>query len=321
MAVVHQVMRQRKAGRPHAGDQHPLAGGGERHWPGQVQRIPPCQQAVDLEAPGQVQHIFQRPRLGLRNIDRVLLLIDAGLHAIVADAMAGGRAHGIVDDDDGECRQRLSPRLGLVHLGNLFFQRAARQGHAEGAFLECTLARFSLGRLVAQAARAAVLALVMAPDAIVRLVERACQVGARIGERKTLPPPQMVRVQPVAREARAGVGHLVMHQMRIVELFRYPEQDASAVPGNTRRAEHRPGGITLREVEFGRLAGCILLPAQHMIGKGKFGQRLTESRCQFRRERRAVERRRLVRLQPLDCAPLHEVALHLIEGRQLRMFT
>src|SRR6185437_8863422 len=54
-----------------------------------IGRVPARQQRIDLEAPGQRQHVFQRARLDLRNVDWVLLLIDAGLHAIVADAMPG----------------------------------------------------------------------------------------------------------------------------------------------------------------------------------------------------------------------------------------
>ena len=76
--------------RPTTSTRLPLAG--LRQRPAQVERVPARQQRIDLEAPGQRQHVLQRAGLDLRDVDRVLLLVDARLHAVVADAVAGGGA-------------------------------------------------------------------------------------------------------------------------------------------------------------------------------------------------------------------------------------
>src|SRR5207302_11444012 len=92
-------------------------------------------------APGQLEDVLQRARLDLRDVHRLLLLEDAGFHAVVADAMPGRGRHRIVDDDHGERRERIALRLERVEFGDLFFQWAAGERHAERAFLEHHLAR------------------------------------------------------------------------------------------------------------------------------------------------------------------------------------
>ena len=120
VAVVHQMMRQGEPGRAEADDQHlaPAVGAGQRT--ADVQRIPARQQGIDLEAPGQRQHILQDGGLGLRNVDRLLLLVDAGLHAVVADAMAGRRHHRIVDGDRREGAQHMAGGAQRVHFAEIF---------------------------------------------------------------------------------------------------------------------------------------------------------------------------------------------------------
>ena len=103
VAVVHQVVRQREAGRSHADDERALGRRGARRRPAQVERVPAREQRIDLETPGQRQHVLQDPRFRLRNVDRVGLLIDARLHAVVADSVASTGDERIVDADD---RQR-----------------------------------------------------------------------------------------------------------------------------------------------------------------------------------------------------------------------
>ena len=66
-----------------------------------------------------------------------------------------------------------------MHLGDLLFERAAGEGHAEGALLEAAV-------LLLQALGAGILALVVAEDAVVRLVEGAGEIGAGIGQREAL---------------------------------------------------------------------------------------------------------------------------------------
>ena len=235
-----------------------------RHRPAQVERIPARQQRIDLEAPRQREHVLQDPRLRLRNVDGVGLLVDARLHAVVADAVAGGGDQRIVDADDRERRER--PALGaqLVELGDLLLERAAGERHAERALLERIVGRRRAGGLLLEeAARAGVLALLVAPDAVVRLVERAGEVHAGIGQREALAPAhvaagELPRVDAVdvrrARAARASCSR------------------ACAARGTARRPCARrglpavcdgPGGVAQRHVERRRVRRFVLLPARH----------------------------------------------------------
>ena len=66
----------------------------------------------------------------LQRLHEVLLLAEAGLHAIVADAVAGAH-HRVVDRDDAERSERLAARLHHVELGDLFFQGQPAERHAE----------------------------------------------------------------------------------------------------------------------------------------------------------------------------------------------
>jgi hypothetical protein len=179
VTVVDEVVRERKARGSESHDQDLAAGRGLRHRPAQVERIPPREQAINFEAPGQRQNLLEDSRLDLGDVDRLLLLINAGLHAIIADAMAGGRAHRIIECDDGERTDRMAAGLDQIHLGDFLVERAARQRDAEDAFLE-------LAALLPEPLRAGILALVVTPDAVVGVIERAGEIGARIGQRETV---------------------------------------------------------------------------------------------------------------------------------------
>ncbi len=196
VAVVHQVVRQREPGRPQADDQDLAAGRLFGIWAGEVQRIPPGQQAVDLEAQRQFEDVLERPGLDLRDVDRLLLLVDAGLHAVVADPVAGRRAHRVVDRDDGQGTDGVAVPLQRVHLGDLLFERAAGQRHAEGALLERPV-------LLLQAGRAAILVLVVALDAVPGLVERPGEVGAGVGQVEPLAVPAVLGEPEELRRCRA----------------------------------------------------------------------------------------------------------------------
>src|ERR1700712_5161904 len=123
MAVVHQVVRQRESGGTHAGDEHALTCA--RLWirRAQIKRIPARKQTVNLETPWQFEHVFQRARFGLRYIDGFLLLINARLHAVVANAMAGRRRHRVIDRDHRKRADREALGLDLMELGYFFFER------------------------------------------------------------------------------------------------------------------------------------------------------------------------------------------------------
>ena len=201
VAVVHQVVRDRESGRPEADDQYLSAR--RRTWnrAAQAERVPAREQRVDLEAPRQLEHVLQRAGLGLGDIDRLLLLVDAGFHAVVADAVPGGGHHRVVHADDRQRGERRAAGLELMELRNLLLQRAARQRHAERGLLE-SLCR----RLLLQSRGTGVLALFVAPDAVVRLIERAGEVGAGIGEVEALAAAQVVSVQrmPIKTLVRAS---------------------------------------------------------------------------------------------------------------------
>ena len=221
-------MRQREAGGAQADDQHLVAGRGLGHGALEIQRIPARQQAVDLEAPGQLQNILERAGLDLRNVHRLLLLINARLHAVIADAVAGAGAHGIVDGDDAQRADGVAVLLDHVHLGDLLFERAAGERDAENAVL--VLAGF-----LAQAGRATVLALVVALDAVMRLVERAGQVHAGIGELEALAMPVMLGMELQLRHA-VFEQRFDRHQMIGIDLVRDAETGHPSYVSAARRA-------------------------------------------------------------------------------------
>ena len=136
MTIVHQMMRQGISRRAHPYHQYlpPRRGSGQR--PVQVERIPPRDKAINFKAPGQLQHILQSSRFSLGNIDRLLLLVNAGFHAIIANPVPGTCAHGIVHHNHGETAHRDTLGLELVELGDALLQRTTGKQDAELAFLE-----------------------------------------------------------------------------------------------------------------------------------------------------------------------------------------
>ena len=135
VAVVDQMVGEREAGRAQTHHQHSLAARRAGQRPLEVERVPAAEQRIDLEAPGQGQHVLQHPGLDLGNVHRLLLLEDARLHAVVADAVAGGGDHRIVDDGDGQRADGQAAGRGQVHLRDFLFQRAAGEDEApERAF-------------------------------------------------------------------------------------------------------------------------------------------------------------------------------------------
>src|SRR5919204_2481036 len=158
------MVRERESRRAEAHDEHAAPRGRFGVGAAYIERIPARKERIDLEAPRQLEHVLQRSRLGLRDVYRFLLLVDAGFHAVVADAMAGGGHHRVVERDDAERRQRLAARLHHVELGDLLFQWATGERHAEHRISEALR-----GRLLLEALRARIFALLMAPDAVVRL--------------------------------------------------------------------------------------------------------------------------------------------------------
>ena len=180
VAVVHQMMRQREAGGAEPDHQHLAPGRGHRQRPADIERVPARQQRIDLEAPGQRQHVLEHAGLDLRNVDRLLLLIDAGLHAVVADAMAGRRRTSDCRRSRSRARRWCGPRSSADASRRSSRRADSRRATTpNGDLLE-------LAGLFPQPLRAAVLALVVAPDAVVGVVERAGEIGARVGQREAV---------------------------------------------------------------------------------------------------------------------------------------
>ena len=262
MPVIHQMMRQRKAGRAKPDDEHLVARCRLGQRPLEVERVPPRQQAVDLEAPRQPQHVFQGAGLDLRDVDRLLPLVDAGLHAIVADAVPGRGADRVVDRDDRQGAEAVAARLDEVHLGDLLVERAAGEGHAKDALLEAAV-------FFVETAAAAVLPLVVAPDAVIRLVQRTGEIAAGIGQREAVarPPIALRAAQHCDAVALDGCDrHEVVH----VEPVRHSEQEPALVPRLSVRGQCRPGGVL--ECGFQRqwVRRLVLEPMPDRLGITQF---------------------------------------------------
>src|SRR4029077_20144810 len=145
----------------------------------------------------------------------------AGLHAVVADTMTGRGTDRVVDRDDRQRAEAVAAGLDEVHREDLLVERAAGEGHAEDALPKAAV-------LFVQAAAAAVLALVVAPDAVIRLIHPAGEVGAGIGQRKAVARPPMI-FRPAQHRDAVALDRLDRHEMVHVEAVRYLEQQASLV--------------------------------------------------------------------------------------------
>src|SRR5579863_7400035 len=159
-------MSKRIASRTDAHHEHVLAPISLHDRPTDVERIPAREKLIDLESPGQRQSLGENPRFDLWNIDRFLLLENAGLHAVVADAVPGSRAHWIVDGDEGHGAEELAGLTHRVHFADFFAKRAPRQRDSQRVSLELT----SFG--VEQSLAARVLVAVVTKHAVVDLLFR-----------------------------------------------------------------------------------------------------------------------------------------------------
>ena len=311
MAVVHQVVREREAGRPQAHHEHLAASRWLRQRPLQIERIPAREQRIDFKPPGQRQHVLENSRLDLRNVDRLLLLVDAGFHAVVADAVPGRGAHRIVDDGNGKRADRVSLRLGQVHLGDFFLERASRERHAERALLE-------LAGLLPKPLRATVLALVVAPDAVVGVVEGAFEAGAGVRQGKAVACAAMV-LRELDGGDRSTTFRLDRNEVLRVDLRRNLEQHALGVASLPLRRMHRPGGVAGGKVERLGALRLGLHPGIDMLRETQFGEFAADERRERGTQGCPVEGRGLGGTVFPGRAPLHEQALDRVERRQFFM--
>ena len=316
MAVVHQQVRERESRRPHADDQRAAAGRAARHRPAQVERVPARQQRIDLESPGEREDILQDARLGLRNVDRIGLLVDARFHAIVTDPMPGGGDERIVDADNGQRGHRPAFGTELVELRDLLLERAAGERHPEGTFLERILEFRRAGDLFFQkAVRAGVLPLLVAPDAVVRMIERTNEIHAGVGQREPVTAAQVAALE-LPRVDAAHVGDFERNELHRVDLARRPEEHADLVRGAALQGVRGPGRVTKRNVERCRVAGFVGLPACHRIRESKFSEGGPQRGVQIAPQRASVKGRRDFGAVGVHRLALNELPLDGIERRK-----
>src|SRR5262249_56180178 len=117
---------------------------------------------------------------------------------------------------------RLSAARAQVHFGIFLAERAPREYAPERALLE-------LAALLLEPLRTGVLALVVAPDAVVGVIERAGEIGARIGQRKTVARATMRGRQLEHRDAIDDFS-LDWNKMVRIDLVRDLAQNAAFVP-------------------------------------------------------------------------------------------
>ena len=220
--------------------------------------------------------------------------------------MPGARGHRIVDGDNRQRADRIAVLLDHIHLRDLFVQRTAGQRDAEHARLERAVFLLEPGR-------AAILALVVALDAVVRLIERGRQIHARVGELESFAMPQLFLRQRQPGDP-VDLDRLHRNQMLHVELVRHLEQNAvvmfRAVPA---------GESAAHAAYCCAIASCAACSASSSSQRETcstklcFGERLVEQRLQLSAERRSVDRRRLLRGHSADGLLLDEFALQRIQ--------
>src|SRR5690606_28703101 len=98
-------------------------------------------------------------------------------------------------------------------------------------------------RLFADALRAGVLALLVAPDAVVGLVERAAQAGARVGEREALAAPQVTGLDREHAHAVLVVAVCVAEEVHRVGLCGQREQHVAGVAPAAGPGGRGPGAV------------------------------------------------------------------------------
>ena len=323
VTVVQQMMCERESRRSHADDEHALAGGRRRDEATQVERIPSSEQPVDLESPRQRKHVLQQARFRLRDVDRIGILVDARLHAVVADPMPGARDHRVVDADHRECADRDAFGSKLVELRDALLQRAAGERDAERRLPERNGERCAVALLLLrQAFRTRVLALLVAPDAVVRFVQRGRQVHAAIGQLEAVAAAAMIVRQLGHLDAESRLVH-DRNEPHVVELARRPEKHAALADRRCLRRLRGPRGVAHGDVERRCVAVLVLAPPDHRVRERELAldaiERGAHQRFELLPEARAVEACDVDGLVAIHRLALDERALHCVQRRELVM--
>ncbi len=244
----------------------------------------------------------------MRDIDGILLLENASLHAVIADAVARAGDHGVVDGRDGQSPDGVAVLLDEVHLRNLFVERATGERDAEHRCFESSV-------LFLEARRAAILGLVMALDAVVRLIERGGQIHAHVGEVEALAmAPVALRQRPLRLSVH--LQRLDRNQVVHIQLVRNPEQYVAAMFVPARWRECSPARILRGGLKLRRVLQLGFEPARNMVDETRLGQRLAEPRFQFSGQSRSVEGSGFFLSQTTDGFLLDELTLQGVEWRE-----
>ena len=108
--------------------------------------------------------------------------------------------------------------------------------------------------------------MVVAPDAVVGVIERAGEIGAGIGEREAVARAAMLGWQLEHGDAIDDFG-LDRNEMVRIDLVRHFEQNAAFMPALALRRVRRPGGVARREIERGGVLGLGLHPGIDPLGE------------------------------------------------------
>ena len=309
MALVHEMVGEIAARGAQAHDEDLPPAQRSRHGPAQVERIPAPEQAVDLHPPGQREHVREDAGLAARDVDGLLALVDARLHAVVAHPVPGERTERIVDADHGKGAERMARGLEHVHLGDLLLERAAGEGDPEDAFAECS------ALLLLEALGAGILVLMMAPDAVVGVIQAERQIGTAVAQIEALAARRVAQVDAHDFVAALLLGHH-RHEAIGIELVRYLEEHARTVALLARGTEDRPGGIAARQIEGGGISGLVLAPDHHLGGKGELVPAGPEMGVEGTGEGGTIEGRSRGFAVGARRLALHEEALAGVERRQ-----
>src|SRR5579883_1230572 len=107
------------------------------------------------------------------------------------------------------------------------------------------------------------------------------------------------------------------HEMMHVELVRRFKKHAMLMLALARRRKRSPGSVVCRQLKLLRMQRLLLEPAGDMPGKGEFCERLVEKRFELRRESNTIQLGGTFGSLFGQRLPLHELALNVIERRQL----
>ena len=164
----------------------------------------------------------------------------------------------------------------------------------------------------------------MAPDAVVRLVERAGEVRARVGESEAFAPSQVITRKFPGRHSMHG-GLAQRHELHVIQLARRAEQHAPLLRLPPRRSMRGPCRIAQRKVELVGVRRFVLLPAGHRLRKGEFSRRVryraTQDRSKGEAQGNAIECRRDIRLVSVHRLALDEKSLDGVERCQFVVAT